>query len=75
MGITGMPFVKPMSWDSLQKGRALPDRAAAVEWIIANQLGRRNLTPEQKSYLRGKRYQLEKKNRAPQKEMTTPKNK
>jgi hypothetical protein len=29
--------------------------------MIANQLGRRNLTPEQKSYLRGKRYNLEKK--------------
>jgi hypothetical protein len=35
--------------------------AAAVNWVIANQLGRRNLTPEQKSYLRGKRYQVEKK--------------
>jgi hypothetical protein len=27
--------------------------------MIANQLGRRNLTPAQKSYLRGKRYNLE----------------
>jgi hypothetical protein len=33
---------------------------AAVNWIIDNQLGRRNATPEQKSYLRGKRYNLEK---------------
>jgi hypothetical protein len=33
---------------------------AAVNWIITNQLGRRNLTPEQRSYLRGKRYNLEK---------------
>ena len=40
---------------------SLPDRDAAIHWIIANQLGRRNLTPEQKSYLRGKRYQQEKK--------------
>jgi hypothetical protein len=32
----------------------------AINWIIANQLGRRNITPEQKSYLRGKRYNLEK---------------
>lgn len=39
---------------------ALEDRFAAMEWIVANQLGRRNLTPEQKSYLRGKRYNLEK---------------
>jgi len=34
----------------------LPDREAAITWIINNQLGRRNLTPEQASYLRGKRY-------------------
>lgn len=32
-----------------------------VEWIITNQLGRRNLSDEQKSYLRGKRYASEKK--------------
>lgn len=38
----------------------LASREEAVNWIIANQLGRRNLTPEQKSYLRGKRYNLEK---------------
>jgi hypothetical protein len=35
-------------------------REQAINWIIANQLGRRNLTPEQKSYLQGKRYNLEK---------------
>lgn len=35
-------------------------REDCIEWIIANQLGRRNLTDEQKSYLRGKRYQAEK---------------
>ncbi len=34
----------------------LPDRMAAHDWIISNQLGRRNLTPEAVSYLRGKRY-------------------
>lgn len=38
----------------------LANRAEAVNWIIANQLGRRNLTTEQKSYLRGKRYHAEK---------------
>jgi hypothetical protein len=38
----------------------LARREDAINWIIANQLGRRNLTPEQKSYLRGKRYNLEK---------------
>ena len=35
-------------------------REECIAWIIANQLGRRNLTDEQKSYLRGKRYQAEK---------------
>ena len=34
----------------------LPDRAAAADWIDAHQLGRRNLTPEQMSLLRGRRY-------------------
>ena len=32
----------------------------SYDWIINNQLGRRNLSPEQASYLRGKRYNLEK---------------
>ncbi len=34
----------------------LPDRDAALDWIIRNQLGRRNLTPEAVSYFRGKLY-------------------
>jgi len=38
----------------------LPDRQAAINWIINNQLGRRNLHPDQASYLRGKRYNGEK---------------
>ena len=38
----------------------LPDRQAALNWIINNQLGRRNLHPDQASYLRGKRYNGEK---------------
>lgn len=41
----------------------LPDRHACIEWIIANQLGKRNLTDEEKSFLRGKRYRAEKKAR------------
>lgn len=35
---------------------SLPDRHAASDWIDAHQLGRRNLTPEQMSLLRGRRY-------------------
>jgi N6-adenosine-specific RNA methylase IME4 len=34
----------------------LDDREAAADWIDANQLGRRNLTPDQASLLRGRRY-------------------
>lgn len=39
---------------------SLPDRTAAVRWIIDNQLARRNLTALQAEFLRGKRYELEK---------------
>jgi len=38
----------------------LASRQAAINWIINNQLGRRNLHPDQASYLRGKRYNGEK---------------
>ncbi len=38
----------------------VPDREAAILWVINGQLARRNLLPEQVSYLRGKRYNLEK---------------
>ena len=34
----------------------LPNRQSALDWIVSNQLARRNLTPEQISYLRGKQY-------------------
>jgi hypothetical protein len=39
---------------------SLIDRAAAIDWMIANQLGRRNLSAKQISYLRAKHYQHEK---------------
>jgi hypothetical protein len=35
---------------------SLPDRDAAIEWIETNQLGRRNLTPDQFSYFIGRKY-------------------
>ena len=38
----------------------LPDRDAARRWIINNQFGRRNLSPDQLSYIRGKQYQNQK---------------
>lgn len=40
---------------------SLKTRDAALLWIVCNQLSRRNSTEEQKAYLRGKRYELEKK--------------
>lgn len=36
------------------------DRDEAKIWIIKNQLGRRNLTPDQMKYLRGRQYEIEK---------------
>ena len=36
------------------------DRDAAMSWICANQLGRRNLSEEMRKYLIGKRYEIEK---------------
>lgn len=39
---------------------SLPDLPAAQAWMIRHQLGRRNPTPEQMAYYRGKQYQLEK---------------
>ena len=38
----------------------LPDMDAAKEWIIKNQLGRRNLTEQEASYYRGKLYESRK---------------
>jgi hypothetical protein len=38
----------------------LDSREEAINWIIDNQLGRRNLTVEQKTYLIGKKYKKEK---------------
>lgn len=36
------------------------DRYACLAWICSNQLGRRNLTPENKKYIIGRRYDIEK---------------
>jgi len=40
----------------------LPDKDAVKEWIIKNQLGRRNLTEQEVSYYRGKLYEAQKLN-------------
>jgi hypothetical protein len=45
----------------LPEGRgAFPDREAAKRWVINNQRGRRNLTPERAAYYRGLIYLAEK---------------
>lgn len=41
--------------------KAFDSKYEAISWICNNQLGRRNLTPENKKYLIGKRYDAEKK--------------
>lgn len=40
--------------------RPLNDKETAKEWVIINQLGRRNLTPQEASYYRGKLYEIQK---------------
>lgn len=40
--------------------KTFADRYACLAWICKNQLGRRNLTPENRKYLIGKRYGAEK---------------
>ena len=40
--------------------KKFPDRYAAIAWICKNQLGRRNLTPQQFKYLIGLQYEAEK---------------
>lgn len=49
----GLPF------DTVQKKFASRDEA--LDWTDANQLGRRNLTPDQRSIIRGRRYNRTKK--------------
>ena len=48
-----------LTYETVQK--EFESREHALNWIISNQLGRRNLNPNQIAYLRGKRYETEKK--------------
>lgn len=47
-----------LTFQSVEKDFA--DRDAVIDWMICNQLGRRNLNPNQQSYLRGVQYEREK---------------
>lgn len=53
-----------IEWRTVE--RSFADRDAAADWIDANQLGRRNLSPDQMSLLRGRRYNRAKKARGGQ---------
>ena len=48
----GIPFTT--------RTKKFPSREAALQWVIDNQLGRRNLTDERRAYYRGKDYLLQK---------------
>jgi hypothetical protein len=50
--------------DASPQGISCASRAHARDWIITQQLGRRNLTAEQKKYLIGLRFNSEKKQAA-----------
>ena len=60
-GHTRYALCRELKIDYKIRAIRMDDRDACVAWIAANQLGRRNLTPEQKSYLRGKEYLATKK--------------
>src|SRR5262249_6289231 len=40
----------------ITKELSFPNRERAIQWVIDNQLGRRNLTDERRAYYRGKEY-------------------
>ena len=48
-----------LSFKTIEK--AFDSEVDVIEWMLVNQLGRRNLTNEQRAYLIGKRYENEKK--------------
>ena len=52
----------------------LPDKEAVKEWIIKNQLGRRNLTSQEASYYRGKLYESRKQQSGARNDLTCGKN-
>jgi hypothetical protein len=68
-----LPICKKHTLKFSVKEMDLPDRAAALQWIRANQIGRRNLTPDAVRYLRGQHYNAEKKpHGGDRKSVTTP---
>jgi len=47
-----------LDFDTIDYTERLTDRGAVIEWMLNNQLGRRNLNPDQLSIIRGKLYNL-----------------
>ncbi len=59
-GYTRLPLCRQYDIPFLVVRREFPDRDAAKQFLLDIQLGRRNLTAEAMSYLRGERYLAEK---------------
>ena len=53
-------IAKRWNLDYQTKSKHFASEQDVIEWMILNQLGRRNITKEQKDYLIGKRYENEK---------------
>jgi hypothetical protein len=52
---------KPSPIEVAVEWLSFPDREAAIAFVLAHQLGRRNITPEHRAYLIGKRLETESK--------------
>jgi hypothetical protein len=60
----GIPFTT--------RTKRVPTREAAIQWVIDNQLGKRNLTDERRAYYRGKEYLNKKKTHGDAKRLESP---
>ena len=57
MAIIVIAFVRKTISNLRVINKSFEDRESAMDWIDANQLGRRNITPEQASLIRGRRHE------------------
>jgi hypothetical protein len=60
--------------DYQTKSKHFASEQDVIEWMILNQLGRRNITKEQKDYLIGKRYENEKQKQGTRNDLTLEQN-
>lgn len=68
----GVRGLKKKMVPEVEMVRGLRDRDDVKLWIIQNQLGRRNLNAAQRSWLRGKQYQMTKKKRGGNEQANPP---